>query len=133
MSIRSELRPYQVIDDGNMADDVTSDVTVIQKISLISYTVSWSGSSPSGTLAIQISNDYKLGPDGSVSNAGNWSSVPFNGSGAATPALTLSVSGNTGTANLSTVHSNSAYAVRLFYDRTSGTGTLQAHICGKVA
>lgn len=133
MSTRPELRPYQVITDGSMADDITSIVTVVQKISIVSYTISWSGTSPVGTLAIQVSNDYKLRPDGTVADTGNWSSIPFNGSVAATPALTLAVSGNTGTANLASLHSCSAYAVRLFYDRSSGTGTLQAYVCGKVA
>lgn len=132
MSIRPELRPYQVITDGNMAANITSLVTIIQKISLVSYTISWSGTSPSGTVSMQISNDYELDPTGAVKNAGNWSLLSFYNHGTAAPVTSVTVSGNTGTDELISSLCG-AYAIRLIYTRTSGTGTLQAYVCGKVA
>lgn len=132
MSFRPELKPYQVITDGNMATSLTSLVTIIQKISLVSYTVSWSGTSPSGTLSMQISNDYEIGPTGAVVNSGNWSALSFTNHGSVTPVTSITVSGNTGADDLISDLCG-AYAIRLIYTRSSGTGTLQAYICGKVA
>lgn len=131
MSIRSELRPYQVITSGNLAGTITSSVTVIQKLSLISYTYNWSdGSSPVGTLKVQVSNDYSIDAQGAVANAGNWSDVSFlDGTGTV---KSIALSGTTGSANIQ-LPLCGAYAIRTVYTATSGTGTLQAWICGKVS
>ncbi len=130
MSIRSELRPYQVLTDSLITADKTSLVTIIQKISLVSYTYSWTGTSPVGTLKVEVSNDYSIDAQGNVSNAGHWSSVAFL-AGTAT-ALTVAVSGNTGSTNI-VLPLCGAYAVRTVYTFSSGTGILQAWICGKVS
>lgn len=130
MSIRSELRPYKVISDGDITGNITSLPTVIQKISLVTYTYSWSGSSPLGTLAVQVSNDYSLDCQGNVANAGNWSAIPFLVSTAT--ALSLALSGSPGAANI-TIPLCGAYAIRTIFIATSGSGTLQAYICGKVS
>lgn len=130
MSIRSELRPYQVIVSGALAANITSAVTIIQKLSLIAYTYSWTGSSPVGTLSIQISNDYAIDSQGNVSNAGNWAAVSFTtGTGVA---ASVALSGASGTANIN-LPLLGAYAVRTVYTASSGSGTLQAYICGKVS
>lgn len=132
MSFRPELKPYQVITSGSMAGDITSLVTLIPKLSLVSYTVSWSGTAPVGTLSMQISNDYSLDSTGAVQNTGNWSALSFYNRGTAAQVTTIAVSGATGADNLVTGLCG-AYAIRLIYTRTSGTGTLQAYVCGKVA
>lgn len=115
-----------------MAGDITSLVTLIPKLSLVSYTVSWSGTAPVGTLSMQISNDYSLDSTGAVQNTGNWSALSFYNRGTAAQVTTIAVSGATGADNLVTGLCG-AYAIRLIYTRTSGTGTLQAYVCGKVA
>ncbi len=122
MSSRPIFAPYQAIVSGDMSADVTSDVTIIQNVSMFSYDVSWTGSSPVGTLTVQVSNTYKKNAAGAVAVTGNWTDMP----------LTTSVSGNSGTAFLDCLAS-STYAVRLKYTRVSGSGTLNATINGKVA
>jgi len=124
MSSRPQFSPQPVIVNGNMAGSITSAVTIIQKLSEISYSYSWSGSSPSGTVSVQVSNDYSQNADGSVRNAGTWDTVPLS---AAT-----NVSGNTGTGFIDLVGC-AAYAMRTVYTPISGTGTLQAVVNAKVS
>lgn len=131
MSFRPELKPFPVITSGNMAGSITGSVTIIQKISMLSYGFSWSGTSPVGTLSVQVSNDYSLDAQGNVSNSGSdWTTLVLNVAG--TSASSISVSGNTGTAFID-IDTCGAYAIRPVYTRTSGTGTLQGTINGKVS
>lgn len=131
MSTRSNLRPQSVITNGNMAlASVTSAVTILQSLTVGSYTYSWSGSTPIGTVAVQISNDYSLNQDGTVNNSGTWTTIFFtlNGSSVVSSAP---VTGNTGVGVIE--WSTGAYAIRTVYTKTSGTGTIQAVVNGKVS
>jgi len=124
MASRPILSPFPVIINGDMSGNITSAVTVIQNTSMISYDISWSGSSPVGALSVQVSNTYSQNADGTVKNAGNWTTLTLS---AAT-----NVSGNTGNGFID-VDATGAYAIRLIYTRASGLGTLQATISGKVS
>ena len=124
MSSRPQFTPFQAIVNGNMSGKITSEVTIIQKLSMISYAFTWVGTSPTGTIDIQVSNDYSQNGDGSVKNAGTWNSLPLSS--------TPSVSGNTGNGFID-IDSSAGYAVRAVYTAISGTGTLQAIVSGKVA
>lgn len=125
MASRPIFSPYSVITNGNMAGNITSAVTVIQNLSMISYDVSWTGSTPVGVMSVQVSNTYSQNMDGTVKNAGNWSTLLLS---PANPA----VSGNTGNGAID-VMATGFYAIRLVYTRTSGTGTMNATINGKVS
>lgn len=130
MSARPQILAYPVILAGDMSlTSVTSLVTVIPKISLVSYSYSWSGSSPVGTITIQVSNDYSLTATGAVNNAGTWTSIYFEQGGSLVNSI--SVSGDTGTA-YADMGLISAYAIRTVYTKGSGTGTLQSYVNGKV-
>jgi hypothetical protein len=107
-----------------MSANITSQPTVIQNTSKISYDVSWVGSAPVGTLQVQVSNSYTQNSDGSVKNAGNWTTLTLD--------VTPTVSGNTGNGFIDLLEMAS-YAVRLVYVRTSGTGVMTAIIAGKVS
>lgn len=123
MSSRPLMGPFQVITDGNMSISIASQVTIVQMMTMISYDISWVGSSPIGLIVVQISNTYSENADGTVRNAGNWTNVP----------LTLAaVTGNTGVGFIE-VPDNTSYAIRLLYTPTSGTGTMQAFVKGKVS
>lgn len=111
----------QVITDGDMSSNITSEVTIITNQSIIGYQLSWSGSSPVGTAAVEVSNDYAVNGEGVVTNAGTWST-----------ATSASISGNTGNGYFN-MSNQSSYAIRLKYTRTSGSGTLQVNQTGKVA
>lgn len=124
MASRPIFTPYSVITDGSMAGNLTSKVTIIQNLSMVSYDISWSGTTPVGEITVQVSNTYSQNADGSVRNAGTWHTLVLSDE-------TL-VSGNTGDGFID-VDANAAYAIRLIYTRTSGTGTLNVTINGKVA
>lgn len=131
MSTRTGLRPTVVIDEVSMGADIASTPTILQSLSRVSYEVVWSnGSTPVGTLSVQLSNDYALNPDGThVANSGTWTSMYLNVNG--TPSTTVSVSGNTGNVFID-IDGTAAYAIRLIYTRVSGDGTMTATIAGKV-
>lgn len=131
MADREIIKPFQVITSGNMASaTITGLVTIIQKLSMLSYQFTWSGSTPVGTLAIEVSNTYAINPDGSVKTAGTWSALTLNVGG--TPASSIAISGNTGS-GIVDIDAIGFYAVRPKYTKTSGTGTLQGWVTGKVA
>ena len=130
MAIRPELGPIQVVTNGLMTASITSLVTLIPKISMLSYSYSWSGTSPAGSIAVQVSNDYSIGPTGLVVNAGTWTALYFEVAGSA--ASSFSVSGNTGT-GFADIYQTGAYAIRTVYNFVSGTGTLQSWLHGKVS
>lgn len=133
MSSRPQLKPQPVLNSTtgqSMAGNLTSLVTVISNITRVSYGVSWSGTSPVGTLSVQGSNDYQQNADGSVENAGTWTTLTLESNGSST--TTIPVSGNTG-AGMIDVQNTAIYALRLIYTSASGTGTLSATICGKVS
>lgn len=125
MSSRTQLNPHLVITNGDMSQaSIISEVTIIQKLSLASYGVSWAGTSPVGVITVEVSNDYSLNSSGTVSNAGTWNQLPLSG--------TAAVSGNTGNGFID-IDAQAGYALRLVYTKTSGTGSLQATVVGKVS
>lgn len=130
MSDRPYQDPVSVITDGAMSGNITSSVTVLKQKTLFSYGYSWSGSTPVGTLSLQFSNDFSLYANGTVKNAGTWTTATFDVAGA--PVTSIAVSGNTGTAFLDVTRTG-AYAMRAVYTRTSGTGTLQCKLTAKVS
>lgn len=124
MASRPIFSPYSVITDGDMSGNLTSKVTVIQNLSMVSYDISWAGTAPVGAITVQVSNTYSQNADGSVKNAGNWTTLVLS----AAPA----VSGNTGNGFID-VDANAGYAIRLVYTRTSGVGLLNVTVNGKVS
>lgn len=124
MASRPIFSPYSVITNGDMSGNVISAVTVIQNLSMISYDISWTGSTPVGAMTVQVSNSYSQNADGSVKNAGNWTTLVLSD--------TTDVSGNTGNGGID-IDASAFYAIRLVYTRASGTGTMNAIINGKVA
>lgn len=124
MSRRPIKSPFKVINATSMAASITSSVTIVSNLTMISYDISWTGSSPVGVMSVEISNTYSLNMDGTVRDAGNWTTLTLSS--------TPSVSGNTGHGFID-VDATGAYAMRLIYTRTSGTGTMNATINAKVA
>jgi len=138
MSTRTGLHPQIVIpspqgspaNGASMAANITSAPTILQSLTGISYSLSWTGSSPVGTASVQVSNDFSLNPNGTVNNAGTWTTLELQVNGS--PVSSIPVSGNTGTAFID-IQKTMAYAIQLVYTAASGTGTLQAICVAKVA
>ncbi len=130
MSTRTSLRPKTLPVIDMSQSSTASSPTILQGLSMISYAVSWTGTTPVGTLALEISNDYSLDPDGSVANTGTWNIAPITIDGIIE--TSASISGNTGNGFID-VTATSAYAARLLYTRGSGSGTMTIVVAGKVA
>ena len=122
MSTRSNLKPFSVFTNQSMSATVHSPATIIGFVSGASYDLAWTGS-PTGTFSVELSNTYSLNADGTVNNAGQWTPVALSSP------ITASGSPDNAFINLAGLE---AYAIRLTYTRTSGSGTLNATICGKV-
>lgn len=120
MASRPIFTPHSVITSQSMGASVTSDITIIQNLSMVSYELNWSaGSTPVGLAEVQVSNTYSQNGDGTVKNAGSWTTIASS-----------AVSGNSGTGFFD-IDAIASYAIRLKYTRTSGSGTLNAVIAGK--
>jgi hypothetical protein len=124
MSSRPQAAPFSVITNGDMSANIISKVTIIQKLSMIGYDISWTGAAPVGVMSVQVSNTYSENADGTVKTPGNWTTLTLSSP--------TTVSGATGNGFID-VDATGAYAMRLVYTRTSGTGTMNATITAKVA
>jgi len=124
MSSRPLLQPMPVIVNGNMSSNITSLVTIVSNISMMSYSYSWVGTSPVGTISVQVSDDYSQNAEGQVMNAGTWNTLPLS--------VTPTVSGNTGNGFID-IDQLGSYAIRTVYTATSGSGTLNCIYKGKVS
>lgn len=124
MSSRPLLKPHLVVTNGSMSANITSDPTIIQMLSMISYHVTWAGTSPVGEITVEVSNDYSLNPDGTTRNTGTWNTLPLSSD--------CLINTNTDEGFID-IDANAGYALRLVYTRTSGTGTMQVTVNGKVA
>lgn len=129
MSDRPLIKQYASILNGDMSGSLTGKPSIILRLPMMSYSFSWSGTAPVGTVSIQVSNDYAENVDGSVAVAGTWNTVPVGYNGASVTVVPLT--GNTGNGFID-IDAMSAYAIRPIYTRTSGTGTLQAIFEAKV-
>lgn len=131
MSTRPQIKPEQVITNGVMASNITGTPTIISNISKVSYGFSWSGSTPVGTVSVQVSNDYRLLPNGQpdTSVTPTWNTLTLNYNGSAV--TTVPVSGNTGN-GLIDIDAIAAYAIRPIYTASSGSGSMQCTVVGKV-
>lgn len=122
MSTRNNLKPFPVITDASMGASVTSLPTIINYVTGVGYDIRWTGT-PVGTFSVQISNTYSVDAMGNPANPGSWTPVTLSA-----PIVAAGIADNA-FINLAGLE---AYAIRLVYTRTSGTGILNAEICGKV-
>ena len=129
MSDRPIIKQYTSIAAGSMAGNLTGNPSIILRLGTMSYSFSWSGSSPVGTVSVQVSNDYSEGPNGSVMNAGTWNTIPLVEGG--TQVTSVALSGNSGNGYID-LGILGGYAVRPVYTAGSGTGTLTAIYEAKV-
>lgn len=115
-----------LINAASMATTITGPASIINRLPGISYDLSWTGA-PVGTFQVQVSNTYSQNADGSVANAGNWNTLPpssFQG--------TYPVPAGTADHGFLDVVGTEAYAIRLVYTATSGSGNLTVIPAAKV-
>lgn len=139
MSSRPQFSPYIVFPNANaspantnsLAASFTSEPTIVQKLSQISYECTWTGSA-TGSLSVQGSNDFSITPGGMnfVQNPGTWTSLILSYNGGDT--TSIPISGPTGNGIID-IASTGLYAVRLIYTAGTGTGSMTVTINAKVA
>lgn len=122
MATRPYLPPYSVITNGDMSGTLTSPPTNIQQIPFISYSLVYTGT-PTGTFNVQVSNDYTLNSAGAVQNAGHWETLTLSS------AVTASGSADN---SFIDVRGTAAAWIRLVYTPSSGSGSLNVVVAGKV-
>jgi len=106
---------------------LTSAVTAIEFLDNIGYQINFTGS-PVGTFSVQISADYDQDQNGNVINAGQWITVPVQQNGTSYTLIPTSL----GSPMFLDLNQLSAPFIRLIYTKTSGTGTVNAFVCGKM-
>lgn len=122
MGRKNALLKFQTVTSGDMSGDITSAVTNIQFLDNVGIQLNFAGT-PTGNFFVQISADYEQDAQGNVVNAGNWISLTLS------PSPVASGSADNIYIDITQI---SAPWIRVFYDRTSGTGTLNAFITAKM-
>lgn len=120
MGRKTILKPYKVIDDGDISGDVTSSSTNIEFLDSVTYLVQWTGSTPIGVLYVDVRQKTGGEPDGFNTS---WITLEFG--------ETISVSGASGGHTIS-IENKAFTESRLRFVSTSGSGTMQATISGSV-
>lgn len=110
--------PTQIVEAGDMSADITSENTHVMSMDNVMYHLEWSGAAPVGTVYIQA----LLGKDPRDPNA-KWVNLED---------LAFALSGNNGLQQIKLEKISFPFC-RLFFDFTSGTGTLNAWVMGKGA
>lgn len=129
MAERPRLVPnlnLPLINAVSMATSITGPATNINGMPGISYDIVWTGT-PTGTFQVQVSNTYAQTPQGAVTNAGNWSTLPAGSFTGTYP----TPSGSAGNGFLDVVGTEAAW-VRLVYTASGGTGSLTVVPAAKV-
>lgn len=129
---KSNLKQFKVVSAGNMAlTSITSPVTAIEQLDNLGVQFNWTGS-PVGTFQVQVSADYAQDTQGNVTNTGNWVAVPLNYllSGVSTSATTVPTSA--GSPIYLDLNQLSAPWMRSVYTKSSGTGSVDMWVTGKM-
>lgn len=109
---RKNVLSYAMLDDANLASNITSSSTNVINLDKASIHISWAGSSPVGTFTVEARNSEKDA----------WYTLDF---GAA-----ITVSGASGDHQL-IFNDLPFYEIRLQYVATSGAGTVDAILTAK--
>lgn len=129
MSDRPFIRPdvyTPLVNAASTAGTITSPATSINKLSGISYDLTWTGTT-AGAFAVQVSNSYSINAEGATLTAGSWNTLPTSSFTGTYPVP----AGGPGNGFLDVVGTEAAW-VRLVFTPSSGTGTLTVLAAAKV-
>lgn len=116
-----------LVNAHSTAATFSSPATIINQIPGISYDVSWTGTT-TGTFSVEVSNTFSLASNGSAGNAGNWQALPATAFMDTLPAP----AGSSGHGFIDVIKPTQAYAIRLTFTRSAGTGTMTVLASAKV-
>lgn len=115
------LGPVHLVSAASMASSVTSKAIKVLTQDNIQFQLVWTGS-PTGNFVFQSSLTFDQDGNGNILNVGNWDNIPVD------PAITAAGAGDTATVDIT---ETGASFIRVFYIRSSGTGTLDVFVSGK--
>ena len=116
MGRKNVVKSFDMIDSADMSGNITSSTTDVINLDKASIYISWSGTSPVGTIVVEATNSDP------VDSQSVWREVNMG--------ATISVSGNSGSHDL--IFTELPFrAIRLVYTATSGSGDLDATISAK--
>lgn len=108
---------------GDMSTaSITSLASKIEFMDNIGVQLSWTGS-PVGNFQIQVSVNHNQDINGNVITAGTWVPLLFSG--------VANIASSVGSPIYIDLNQMSAPWIRVVYTKSSGSGTLTGHICGK--
>lgn len=117
--------------NGNsMAANITSSPQILYLMSKASFSFSWTGTSPIGTISVNGSNNYVQNGYGTQAaiNTPIWDPLTLNYQGSAV--TTIPVTGNSGSGIID-ITATGIYALQFVYTFTSGTGNMTVYFCSK--
>jgi len=118
MGRKNVVKSYKMWSAGDISGSITSSETNVLNLDTASIHITWSGTSPAGTITVEASNQD---PDkSSVTQV--WHELDLGSA--------VSVSGNSGE-HLIIFNEMPFNTIRLQYARSSGTGSLEATISAK--
>lgn len=109
---------HKMFDEVDISSTQTSEASSVLGLDYCTIHVTWSGSSPVGTITVEATNDRIDTTDTPV-----YRELDFG--------ATISVSGNSGEHDL-VINELSFNAIRIKYTSSSGTGTMTARLVAKV-
>lgn len=122
MSRKNTLK-YQLLTDQSLSASFISPVTFVRNTDNISYQIDVTTSDSIGTFSIEVSDNYAVGPDNTVTNPGTW--IPLTLSGVPVVNAANDIIGIS-------LNQLPYDAIRLVYtSSTPGTGTCSAIITTK--
>lgn len=121
MALKPVLDPIKIINGLSMGASITSAAVEIKYFDDIGVQLVWTGS-PVGTFQVQASADHRQDAEGNITTPGSWTNIALNPSPDTTGGSPIYI-------DMATL---SAPYIRVVYTRTSGTGTLTAHVVGKL-
>ncbi len=120
---RKDTLLFQLLNAHSLAASFISPPTVVRYGDNVSYQIQITTSSSTGTFAVEVSDDYELGPGNAVVNPGHWNPLTLSGSptvSAADDIISISL------------HQLPYFGIRLRYTAgTAGVGTATAYITSK--
>lgn len=114
MARKNVLKSYKMLDSADLSGNITSDITNVINLDKASISISWTGTSPSGTITISARNGEKA----------PWQEVNFGSA--------ITVSGNSGDHRI--VFNELPFTdIKIDYTASSGTGSIDAYLTAKQA
>ena len=114
MSRKQHIKSFKMFDAESLSANIESEVTYVESSDQGTIFISWTGSSPAGTITVEASNSSN---DDISKSSAIWHELDFGSA--------ISVSGASGSHEINFI-AMPFRAIKLKYTRSSGSGTINA-------